>query len=94
MMGRWFLPETPPGVARNLARRLNMNIKLINKTGISNNRDLVETLRNLITESQYQDNIIKNYYKTEYNYNYTNNGNTWQRTIVEFRRTKKCWIAE
>lgn len=73
-----------------------MKIKLINKTGINNkNYGLQYALIKCIEYSTIFESGIKDSYKTQYNYNYKNNGNTWSRTAVYFRRTKSGnWIAE
>lgn len=73
-----------------------MTIKLINKTGISNkNKGLQYALLDCINYSMAFGGIVKDYYKTEYNYGFKDSGNTWSRTVVEFRKTKSGnWIAE
>lgn len=71
-------------------------MRIINKTGLKLDKyELMETLRDLIVEDEYLGNVVKNFYSTKFDYNFSNNGNTWTRATIDFRKLKSGnWVVE
>ena len=73
---------------------MDYRFKIINKSGIKGiNKELEYALMEELESIRYYGGDETNF-KCKVDYNFTNNGNTWQRSTFHFRKTKKGYVVE
>lgn len=68
-------------------------MKIINKTGIKG-LNVTEDLVSYLEDAQYYDGKSKEEFSLQIDHSFSNNGNTWERSTFNFRKTKKGYVVE